>query len=289
VVAAVSTSADTAGRLRRSLHDKKGFFGPENPAAYKDAAVKLWTGGESAQPDKHTSMRFAWRGFISTAMTDGIWLDVACSDTSVVHEYVGHSPRIANPMGDECFRTDSRGYSTAWDARARHNHKITISGTSVSVDKYSDETKFFKCTKPGLLAAISKKCGDVLCAKTSGSDALVTESVSCYDGTKWVDGCTGGTDPWKIVYMRISGAPGDPCTPPGTPKIDFYGRLTIFPTKGRVVVDGAYDDFPWFEAVAFDGTSATGTSLFTLDPKPGATVFSLFGGTTRNIKFDKRF
>jgi len=49
-----------------------------------------------------------------------------CSDAE--HEYVASLPRIplVNALGVRCFRTDSRDFSTTWDARSRFNMKVVF-------------------------------------------------------------------------------------------------------------------------------------------------------------------
>jgi len=123
----------------------------------------------------------------------------------------------------------------------------------------------------------TEDCGYRTCHERSPAGDLEIDSLICYDGSSWSGTCDGNS---KLATFHIKGAPGDPCTPPGTPGIDFYGGFTIA-ADGHLYGDGAVDDFPWFECgVVYRGTdSTTGSAeMWRRDPLPGKTPFDLYGG-----------
>jgi len=241
---------------------------------------------------KYSEVKFYFRAFISSNLDGGFWVDQNDGCSAAEHEYVAKLPRIplVNALGIRCFRTDSRDYSQEWEARSRFNMKVIFDDSGVSIHPscidsagetieapYSDYTNFYVCEDSHLT---TEDCGYRTCHERSSASDLKTDALICYDGTSWSDTCDGNS---KLATFHITGDPGDPCTPPGTPGIDFYGGFTIA-VDGHAHGDGAIDAFPWFEAgVVFkseDGTTGS-TELWHLDPEPGKTPFDLYGGANR--------
>jgi len=236
---------------------------------------------------KYQEIKWYFRGFISSDLPGGRWMDSASGCGSAPHEYVAPLPRIplVNALGVRCFRTDSRSYSSTWDARSRFNMKVIFSSSGVDItptvtdsagetvtSPYSDYTEFFVCEDSWLT---TEDCGYRTCQERSSSSDLNIGSLICYDGSSWSTSCSASS---VLATFHISGDPGDPCTPPGTPGIDFYGGFTIA-ADGHVYGDGAVDAFPWFESGVV--TSAGETQVWTLAPLPGKTPFDLYGGANR--------
>jgi len=246
-------------------------------------------------PKKYNSIQFFWRGFISSDMADGRWMARAAGCSSAPHEYVGSLPRapFVNALGIRCFRTDSRTYSTDWSARGRFNFKVTMDSTGVNLNPtvqdstgtsvqapYSDLSKNYVCEDSHLT---TDDCGDETCSEAASSSDLTIDSLACYDGTAWTEACSGSS---VLATFHISGSPSDPCTPPGSPHVDFYGGFTIA-SNGYVYGDGAVDAFPWFESGVI--TEQGATSVWNLAPDPGKTAFNLYGGASRVFHISSPF
>jgi len=244
---------------------------------------------------KYDEVKWYFRGFISSSLDGGWWMNEedGCSDAE--HEYVASLPRIplVNALGVRCFRTDSRDYSTTWDARSRFNMKVVFDGSGVSITPtvtdsagesvdapYSDYTNFYICKDSHLTTG---DCGDTICHKRSSASDLHIDSLICYDGSTWSETCTASS---VLATFHIYGDPGDPCTPPGTPGIDFYGGFTLA-VDGHIYGDGAVDAFPWFESGVI--TPSGETSVWTLAPEAGKTPFNLYGGANRVFHISSGF
>jgi len=229
---------------------------------------------------KYHELKFFFRGFISTDMSDGRWMDQSDGCRSAPHEFIGDLPRypLVNLRGVICFRTDSRGHSTDWGARARFNIKAIMSDTGVDINPqitddagetvtspYSDYTVMYTC-KDSMMT--TNNCGDVTCKDRSSNSKLHTDNLVCYDGTSWGSSCDANS---KLASFHFSGNPSDPCVT-AAPAVDFYGGV-VLAKDGHVYLDGAIDKFPWFEAgIIADGTP---TQLGTWDPAPGTSANAL--------------
>jgi len=238
---------------------------------------------------RYAEIKFYWRGFISSDMKDGFWLDTRCPNQP--HEYLGDLPRypLVNLLGRLCFRTDSRGYSGKWEARSRFNVKVVFSASGVDIaphvpdadgadqtSPYSDRSITYNCVQGG------SDCGKVDCDKRSSGGDITVDKLLCYNSKTqaWSSTCDGDS---VITSFHVLGAPSDPCTPPGTPKVDFYFGASMS-ADGQVVFDGAVDAFPWYEAGAIGDNNEN--QLWSLDPKEGKGPLDLIGGANQVIAYN---
>jgi len=217
--------------------------------------------------------------------------DGTCANLVGPHEFVGDLPRLplVNLLGGNCFRTDSRDYSQDWSARGRFNMKMVMNGDGVTITPtctddagesvtapYSDYSKTITCDD-------SPACGTETCKERSPATDLHIENLECYDGSAWSSSCDANS---KLATFHIWGDPGDPCTPPGTPGVDFYGSFTVA-VDGHNYGAGAVDEYPWYESGVV--TSAGGHESWHLDPSPGKGPFDLFGPANRPFQFSDSF
>jgi len=241
---------------------------------------------------KYDSIKWYFRGFISTAMPGGHWIndDEGCSLPTNV--FVGPLPRIPtiNLAGVRCFATDSRDHDTSYTASSRFHINVEIGAAGVNIapsgtdasnppesvtSPYSDYSSNYVC-KDSMLTL--SDCGHQDCHQRADSSHLHIDNLICYDGTTWSTTCDGNS---VLATFHLYGDPSDPCIM-GSPGVDFYAGFTIA-IDGHLYGDGAVDEYPWYESgvVATTGGVDTPTTVWTLDPNAGATAFDLIGPANR--------
>jgi hypothetical protein len=240
---------------------------------------------------KYTEVKWYFRGFLAHSLSGGFWMNYEDGCSSAPHEWVGQYPRApgVNLRGLSCFATDSRGYSTAWNARARFNTKVVWSRSGVDIrprvqdnagntvtSPYCDYSENYCCADSWMT---TDYCGDRTCQERCSSSSMVIDKLTCYDGSSW--GSCGASS--VLATFHTVGNPSNPCGPPGTPDVDYYGGWTIA-IDGHLYGDGALDAMPWYESGVI-ATNAAGTesaqNLWKRDPDSGATLFDLIGGANR--------
>ncbi len=159
-------------------------------------------------------------------------------------------------MATDCFWTDSRGFSSDFNASARITHWVRVNTDTWAVesDCYCGTTHECDCED-----------GDIECQK------IATPT--------WQTSQAQGTSEPGAYAVDFHGAAADPCVS-GAPDVDYNGRIVIDTTNRTVKLQGMIEPFPSFEAYcSIDGGSVH--TLFTHSPTGG--LMSLLGAANTAV------